>query len=252
MFIALNFRAHHPMTFVDEWIIVSWHLAQATFWALNTAVFYVALEPLVRRRWPQILISWTRLIAGRTSDAMVGRDVLLGAAGSVLAVLIWQSTYAVSQTALIGSANGLGPARGVVYILGYTFSESLLRGFGMILLLVLMRAVVRHDIAASLLTVAFTAAFAQGDAAGPFGLRLFYGIAASLAGVALARHCGMLAAMVYAFFGLIQQRIPFTLDPDAWYFGRSAVVLIVLLLVVAYAFRISMGAKRWLPRLAFE
>jgi len=57
MLIALVFDAHHPMTFVDEWIIGSWHIAQATFWALITAIVYVALEPVVRRRWPQILIS---------------------------------------------------------------------------------------------------------------------------------------------------------------------------------------------------
>jgi len=252
MLLALMFHAHHPMTFVDEWIMTSWHVAQATFWALITAVFYVALEPLVRKRWPQILIAWTRLIAGRFSDAMVGRDVLMGAAASVIAVLVWHSTYAVTQTALVGWVSGIGPARWVVFLVGRTFCEALFRGFGMILLLLLMRAFVRHDLLASLITMLLIAASALGDAPGPLGIRLFYAVAASLAGIVLARQCGMLAVMAYAFFLVIQQRMPFTLDPDAWYFGRSAVVLALLLLVVVYAFRVSMGAKRWLPRLAFE
>jgi len=252
MLIGLVFDAHHPLTFIDEWIIGSWHVAQATFWALITAIFYVALEPVVRRRWPQILISWTRLVAGRFSDAMVGRDVLLGAAMGSIAMLVRDATFAVSQTPLIGDPAGFGPARFTVYLAAETFGESMLRGFGLVLLLLVLRAVVRHDVAASLLTTLLIAASVLNQAAGPFGLRAFYAVTAALAGVMLARQCGMLAAMAYAFFNLIQQRIPLTLDPDAWYFGRSTVVLLALVLIAAYAFRTSMGARRWLPRLAFE
>jgi hypothetical protein len=53
-----------------------------------------------------------------------------------------------------------------------------------------------------------------------------------------------------AFFGLIQQRPPFTLDADAWYFGRSAVVLLLLTALAAYGFRASVagdGGCRRLP-----
>jgi hypothetical protein len=32
----------------------------------------------VRKRWPESLISWTRALAGRLRDPLVGRDVLLG------------------------------------------------------------------------------------------------------------------------------------------------------------------------------
>jgi len=41
-------------------------------------VWYIALEPYVRRHWPQAIISWSRLVAGRLRDPLVGRDVLLG------------------------------------------------------------------------------------------------------------------------------------------------------------------------------
>jgi hypothetical protein len=59
------------------------------------AVFYLALEPAVRKRWPGRLVGWTRLLAGRVRDPLVGRDVLVGlAAGMGLALfyllyLIW-------------------------------------------------------------------------------------------------------------------------------------------------------------------
>ena len=50
-------------------------------------VLYVALEPYVRRRWPDSLISWGRVLAGQVRDPVVGRDLLLGIfAGVFLAV----------------------------------------------------------------------------------------------------------------------------------------------------------------------
>ena len=39
----------------------------------------MALEPYVRRRWPDVLISWTRLLSGKVWDPLIGRDVLTGA-----------------------------------------------------------------------------------------------------------------------------------------------------------------------------
>ena len=41
---------------------------------------YLALEPFVRRRWPEAMISWTRLLGGRFADPLVARDILIGCA----------------------------------------------------------------------------------------------------------------------------------------------------------------------------
>jgi len=41
-------------------------------------LWYIALEPYVRRRWPHALISWSRLLTGRFRDPLVGRDILVG------------------------------------------------------------------------------------------------------------------------------------------------------------------------------
>ncbi len=252
-FTSLLFQAHHSLRFIDEWILLSWQLAQATFWALVTAAIYLALEPIVRKRWPQILISWTRLLSGRISDPMVGRDVLGGAATATLAVLAWQATLLVAGvTVFFTTPSTLGPARFVVAWLAYTLAEALLRGVGLVILLVLVRAVISSDLAASLLTALLIAAMTLGDTYGPVWLRAFYAVSASLAGVLLARHLGLLAVMSYVFFVLIQQRMPLTLRSDAWYFSRSTVVILLLLTIVAAAFKVSVGTKRWLPRLALD
>jgi hypothetical protein len=41
-------------------------------------VTYLALEPYVRRRWPDGILGWTRLTSGHIRDPRVGRDVLIG------------------------------------------------------------------------------------------------------------------------------------------------------------------------------
>ncbi len=46
-------------------------------------IAYVALEPYVRRYYPEILISWTRMIGGRFRDPLVGRDVLVGIVAAI-------------------------------------------------------------------------------------------------------------------------------------------------------------------------
>jgi len=53
-------------------------LAATLFEGLMLWILYLALEPYVRKRWPETIISWTRALAGRFRDPLVGRDVLLG------------------------------------------------------------------------------------------------------------------------------------------------------------------------------
>jgi len=72
--------AHHTWTLAGETNILRGALAWSLYYGATAALLYLALEPLVRRVWPQRLVSWTRLIAGNVRDPMVARDVLLGMA----------------------------------------------------------------------------------------------------------------------------------------------------------------------------
>jgi serine/threonine-protein kinase len=47
---------------------------------------YLAVEPVIRRKWPQSLISWNRMLAGRLRDPLLGRDLLLGVLGGCATV----------------------------------------------------------------------------------------------------------------------------------------------------------------------
>src|SRR5262249_51644519 len=56
-------------------------LACALYWGGLCWLAYLALEPFARRLWPETLISWSRLLAGRFRDPPVGPDLLVRALG---------------------------------------------------------------------------------------------------------------------------------------------------------------------------
>jgi serine/threonine-protein kinase len=53
-------------------------LGEAVAGAAGVWLLYIALEPYVRRFWPDSLLGWSRLIGGHVADPRVGRDVLIG------------------------------------------------------------------------------------------------------------------------------------------------------------------------------
>ena len=71
----------------DEFVLANMGIGGALFNAVFIGILYLAIEPPVRRGWPWVLIAWSRLLAGRASDPLVGRDVLIGSlAGTGLAL----------------------------------------------------------------------------------------------------------------------------------------------------------------------
>ena len=81
------FQSHHVPSIFEVGVlgkVASYYLLQAgIFW-----VAYLALEPYVRRRTPDLIISWTRLLAGKVGDPLVGRDILYGAVFAAVGTLL--------------------------------------------------------------------------------------------------------------------------------------------------------------------
>ena len=81
-------RAHHVPEPGGELVLFARGAGIAVLVAALLWLFYLALEPYVRRLRPWTLVSWARLLEGGARDAVVGRDVLIGLAwGTVLALL---------------------------------------------------------------------------------------------------------------------------------------------------------------------
>jgi hypothetical protein len=133
----------------------------AVLFATLLWLFYLALEPYVRRLRPWTLISWTRLLDGGVRDAVVGRDVLIGMTwGALFAPLFlvlvrslprWLSQAdPVPGKALLTGLLGLRPLLGFLFecLISTTFL-----GLGALLLFLILRLVTRRDVLAAALIV---------------------------------------------------------------------------------------------------
>lgn len=69
---------HHVPT-GGEVVLFITGLQPAVFWSCFVGVMYLVLEPSLKRRWPERVISWSRLLAGDFRDPLIGRDILIGA-----------------------------------------------------------------------------------------------------------------------------------------------------------------------------
>jgi serine/threonine-protein kinase len=78
---------------------------------------YLAAEPFVRRVWPHSLISWSRLLAGRYRDPLVGRDLLIGIAMGVAIAAVWPATVMVSLARHLSDA--ISPEQPASLLLGW-------------------------------------------------------------------------------------------------------------------------------------
>jgi len=121
-------RAHHLGALDAELSLLIRMLEETCFRAVFAWFLYLAIEPTVRRHWPQKLVSWTRLLRGGVRDPLVGRDLLLGLALGVAVALLGRLHF------VAGAALAAAPPAPI----GMEFSilESPRQAFGQILLLI--------------------------------------------------------------------------------------------------------------------
>ncbi len=64
-------------------------LGMSLFAGVFALTLYLAVEPYVRRAWPERIVSMTRLLSGRLTDPLIGRDILIGLLIGVIANLLF-------------------------------------------------------------------------------------------------------------------------------------------------------------------
>jgi len=248
MFIGYLFRADHVSAFVEEWNLLERGLAFAALAGIEVWLLYLALEPYVRRRWPHALISWRRLLAGRVRDPMVGRDLLIGTVGGLVIALLRLLTveapkwFGGAELRPLGTTlSPLIGTRHLVYIWFVSQIAAMFIGFTMLFLLFVLYVVLRRRVLAMVGLAIVIAVVINGRGEAP-GVELAFGALMAVLGVTLIRF-GLLSGVAAAFVDVVITASPITLDPSAWYFGRSLGVLIALLAITVYGFYTSLGGK---------
>jgi predicted Ser/Thr protein kinase len=213
-------------------------------------LFYLSLEPFVRRRTPQRIISWSRLLVGDWRDPLVGRDVLVGAAfGTALGLLSLLRLLAPKWAGLPPPAPltpQLETLLGAREVLGYFFyvhlTQTIFAGLGFLFLFLLLTILLRREWAAAgvafLLLTAFWLAQSRSLAAGlPFDI-----LAAAIL-VFVAMRFGLLATIAALFFYYLCTAYPLTTDLSAWYAGGTLFAALVAVALSGYGFYTSLAGQ---------
>lgn len=179
-------------------------------------LFYMAIEPFIRRQWPRVLIGWSRLMAGEWRDPQVGREVFLGAWWAIVAYL--PTVAAVVLAVQAGDEpmlkemfyfRGLGGISEMFGGLLKALPWSIFVGLMWVLLLLMSRRLLRSDVLAvgaiSLVTLTLAPSTQWAMVVAMF--------IANLVGLVVAVRLGFLSLITLIFVGHIVESLP--LSPGA-------------------------------------
>jgi len=221
-------------------------LSTSLFVSGTTWLLYLALEPWVRRRWPQTIISWSRLLSGQFRDPLVGRDILFGVMLGVVWILIFQ-IHAIPIMRAGGAPGVPQPEylRGGREALGMWLSQaanSILGTLHFFLLLLGLKFVLRKDWLAA---IAFVAIFAlpRGFASTYMPVELPTQILIYAIAVLIVLRFGLIPLACAIFTVNMVGGIPFTPDLSAWYMPTFILALLSVVALAGWGFYQSLGGE---------
>ncbi len=220
-------------------------LATSVFYAVLIWTVYMALEPYVRRRWPQTLISWSTVLIGRIRDPIVGRDILIGCAGgSAIAMINGFSEWWLRRAGgwpNLDMTLPLSGSRGYLAMVAVAVPHAIREALMFLLLIFLLRAVLRNQWAAG---VAFALMFASvnlSDGSHPwFNTAVAFAALFALAFVVL--RWGLLAMSAMLLF-TNASNVPGA-RLSSWNFSGTALVLLGAVALAGWAFHTSLGGRK--------
>jgi serine/threonine-protein kinase len=248
--LAWVLQASHTLDVGRELDLFFPALADSASTALYYWLIYLALEPYIRRLWPETLISWTRLLSGRFNDRVVGQHLLVGIVAGLFWLILVQLPLALFQPsaprAEIDSSttalNALLGARYVVADLVVSVSWGIRCGLHLLLCLLLLRFLLRNQFVAG---TAFVALWTTMLAWENLSFWNIVPIALALASlVLLLTYDGLVASVVGLFSLSFLQRFPLTTDVSAWYFGSCLFALGVVAALGFYGFSTTVAGRR--------
>jgi len=235
----------HP---VPDEPMIGFFLASCAAWLMWGAVLallYVALEPLVRARWPHSIVTWNRLLAGRWLDAQVGSHILIGA---TVGATVWVAAQGFGDwqnpgmDTLGGIASTLG-TRQWLAAHAVVMEGSLFFGLLVFFSICGLRRMVRKDVPAAILAAlllvlssgnVFTSPNWKLDAA------ISIGVYSVLVFVLL--RLGLVATIAAVFFLDSFNLISLGADWKAWYAPAGLATFLLLLGIAIFAFWRSLGS----------
>ncbi len=247
------FRAHLTVG-LESLVVLALAASVAMFLASFVFALYLALEPYVRRNWPQTIVSWTRLLDGRFRDPIVGRDLLTGALLGIVWCLVFLAGYLFKMKQggmpTLGSVSYMVGARDTVGQWFSTIVGSLIGVMNFFFLLVLLRIVLRNRWVAA---VAFVLIFTLPKVAGshhPWNDLIVWSLIYGIAALAVVRF-GLIALGMAIIVANIMLNLPATADLSRWYAPNAYCVVAAFVAIAVWGAYLSLGGKKLIREDAF-
>jgi serine/threonine-protein kinase len=244
-FLGWGVTAHHVAT-VEYAPSVFRALSAALTIGVFGAVLYMAIEPFIRRRWPESLISWTRLLAGRVRDPLVGSHILAGSAfGIGLTLWLTLKRAALLNQGLVTTPDWRmlnGPGWMVYSLVWNLVWWSVVKALAICVLLLFAKVLLRRDWIA--IGVAVLLANVVTIVGGPrLLIEIAFEVPAAAVAVWLLIRWGILPMMVALFIAELVIYTPLTTDFAAWYSGPTLLVAVVVLGLAIWSFSVAMAGR---------
>jgi serine/threonine-protein kinase len=226
-------------------------LFQQGAWALLIAgltwVVYLAFEPYARKIWPEMMISWNRVLRGRWRDPLVGRDILVGVALTLASFLPALARYLalwldrpLEHPVLWVELDGLAGIRQSIAADIDIPKSALVDVVALLFFLLLLRVLLRKPWAAAaalVLLMLFPSVTNATNRAlfAPFDALYWAAI------VFVMFRFGFLATVVGSIGDYAWRSQVHTADPSAWYAGRSWFLLALLAALAVYGYRTAVA-----------
>ncbi|MBI1853424.1 MAG: serine/threonine protein kinase [Planctomycetes bacterium] len=243
-------RANHTTDVLLEGWLLERGLSAALYAGGFVWVLYLALEPYVRRIWPDRLVSWSRLLAGRWRDPLVARDLMAGIGAGITATLansaaVWigMRLYAAQVIPVTRNFPDTAGLRGSIAQLCQQGVDGAGVGFMLTFSLVALRFFVRRNWIAYLL---FTPAMFGNPLAFSIGVPVLdwaYLLFMVPWTLLMVSRCGLFAmAVAVATFGFLNF-IPLTSELSAWYAGQTIFAALVVCGLAIVSARFATGKR---------
>jgi len=209
-------------------------------------LLYLALEPWVRKTWPQAIISWSRLLSGRWRDPVVGRDLLFGVVLGVFWILIFQIRYIpmlrMGAAPVLQDSAYLAGMRQALGAWVHEIPAAILGAMEFFFLLLGLKKMLRRDWIAVIAFVAiFTGLKSLGSAywyvEAPASI-LVYAIAALI-----VYRFGLVPLACAIFTIDLLVNVPLSADFSVWYMSASLLALSSVVALAGWGFYHSLGGE---------
>ena len=237
-------------------------------------LLYIALEPNLRRIWPETMIGWSRLLAGNVRDPLVGREVLVGVLVAIGDAMIlgghtllrrWSGQplqfpvgassspfdgMVATSDLLLGGRFALSRVIGSVMSIP-VWSGTMLTFLLLVALFVLLR---RRTVAMAALVLGFTGiyidthggwllAYAPADHFAPSLADVALFAAMQAAVVLVAVRSGLLTMLIASFVSALLTLIPITVDSSVPYASSSRLIVATVIVLAAYGWHTALAGR---------